>query len=204
VFNSMKAALAHLGLPVEFENLRVAVQGVGHVGYSLTRLLANAGATVTVADMAGDRVRRVVDEFGVIPVAPEDILTVECDILSPCALGAVIDANLARKLRCRAIVAGASNPLDDPDEDAVVLKGLGILYCPSFVANAGGCIHLFGGHLGWTDGRIEQKITDIETTMAEVLRDAESMHSTYAAAIALVNHRILNDGPAAKEQVHAC
>jgi leucine dehydrogenase len=204
VFNSMKAALAHLGLPVEFENLRVAVQGVGHVGYSLTRLLANAGATVTVADMARDRVRRVVDEFGVIPVAPEDILTVECDILSPCALGAVIDANLARKLRCRAIVAGASNPLDDPDEDAVALKGLGILYCPSFVANAGGCIHLFGGHLGWTDGQIEQKITDVEATMAHVLRDAESMHSTYAAAIALVNHRILNGGPAATEQVHAC
>ncbi|MHC4219749.1 MAG: Glu/Leu/Phe/Val family dehydrogenase [Planctomycetota bacterium] len=204
VFNSMKAALAHLGLPVDFENLRVAVQGVGHVGYSLTRLLANAGATVTVADIAGDRVQRVVDEFGVNPVAPEDILTVECDILSPCALGAVIDANLARKLRCRAVVAGANNPLDDPDEDAVALKGLGILYCPSFVANVGGCIHLFGGHLGWTDGEIEQKITDIELTMAQVLRDAESMHSTYAAAIALVNHRILQGGPTAKGQVHAC
>jgi leucine dehydrogenase len=204
VFNSMKAALAHLGLPVEFENLRVAVQGVGHVGYSLTRLLANAGATVTVADIARDRVQRVVDEFGVRAANPDEILTTECDILSPCALGAIIDANLARKLRCRAIVAGASNPLDDPDEDAVVLKGLGILYCPSIVANAGGCIHLFGGHLGWTEGEIEQKITDIEMTMAHVLRDAESMHSTYAAAIALVNHRILEGGPSPKEPVHAC
>ena len=203
VFNSMKAALAHLGLPVEFENLRVAVQGVGHVGSNLTRLLANAGATVTVADIARDRVQRLVDEFGARSVAPEDILTVECDILSPCALGGIIDANLARKLRCRAIVAGANNPLDDPDEDAVVLKGLGILYCPSFVANAGGCIHLFGGHLGWTDGEIEQKITDIETTMAQVLRDAESMHSTYAAAIALAHRRITEGGQPAKEQVHA-
>ncbi|MHC4903992.1 MAG: Glu/Leu/Phe/Val family dehydrogenase [Planctomycetota bacterium] len=189
VFNAMKAALAHLGLPVEFKNLRVAVQGVGHVGYSLTQLLANAGATVTVADIARDRVQRVVDEFGARSVAPEDILTAECDILSPCALGAIIDANLARKLRCRAIVAGANNPLDDPDEDAVVLKGLGMLYCPSFVANVGGCIHLFGGHLGWTENQIEQKITNIETTMAQVLREAESMPSTYAAAIALVDRR---------------
>ena len=72
-------------------------------------------------------------------------------IIQAFALGAVIDANLARKLRCRAIVPGANNPLDDPDEDAVVLKGLGILYCPSFVANVGGCIHLFGGRLGWSD-----------------------------------------------------
>ncbi|MHC4081797.1 MAG: Glu/Leu/Phe/Val family dehydrogenase [Planctomycetota bacterium] len=190
VFNAMKAALAHLGLPAEFPNLRVAVQGVGQVGYHLTRLLTTAGATVTVADISRDRVQRVVDEFGVVPVAPEDILTVECEILSPCALGAVIDANLARKLRCRAIVPGANNPLDDPDEDAVVLKSLGILYCPSFVANVGGCIHLFGGRLGWTEGEIEQKITDIEMTTARVLRDAESMTSTFAAAIALVDDRL--------------
>ncbi|MHC4143088.1 MAG: Glu/Leu/Phe/Val family dehydrogenase [Planctomycetota bacterium] len=162
VFNSMKAALAHLGLPVEFENLRVAVQGVGHVGYSLTRLLANAGATVTVADIARDRVQRVVDEFGAVAAAPEDILTVECDILSPCALGAVIDANLARKLRCRAIVAGANNSLDDPNEDAVILKSLGILYCPSFVANAGGAIQLSCTYLGISDDQIAQKIDDIE------------------------------------------
>ncbi|MHC4710184.1 MAG: Glu/Leu/Phe/Val family dehydrogenase [Planctomycetota bacterium] len=190
VFNSMKAALAHLGLPVEFENLRVAVQGVGHVGYSLTRLLANAGATVTVADIARDRVQRVVDEFGAVAAAPEDILTVECDILSPCALGAVIDANLARKLRCRAIVAGANNPLDDPNEDAVILKSLGILYCPSFVANAGGAIQLSCTYLGISDDQIAQKIDDIETTTARVLRDAESMTSTFAAAIAIVDHRL--------------
>jgi leucine dehydrogenase len=190
VVNAMKAALAHLRLPVAFENLRVAVQGVGHVGYHLTRLLTQAGATVTVADLARDRVQRVVDEFGALAVAPEEILTLECDILSPCALGAVIDANLARKLRCRAIVPGANNPLDDPDEDAVVLKGLGILYCPSFVANVGGCLHLFGGRLGWTDEDIRQKVADIEMTMGQVLREAESMPSTYAAAIALVDHRL--------------
>ncbi|MHC4416812.1 MAG: Glu/Leu/Phe/Val family dehydrogenase [Planctomycetota bacterium] len=203
VFNAMKAALAHLGLPVEFGGLKVAIQGVGHVGYYLTRLLTGAGATVTVADIVKDRVQRVVDEFGAGAAAPEEILTLDCDILSPCALGGVIDANLARKLRCRAIVAGANNPLDDPNEDAVILKNLGILYCPSFVANAGGAIQLSCEYLGMTDMDIEQKIANIETTMARVLRDAESMPSTFAAAIALVNRRITEGGTPAKEQVHA-
>jgi leucine dehydrogenase len=190
VFNAMKAALAHLSLPAEFDNLRVAIQGVGHVGSSLTRLLTEAGATVTVADIAKERVQRMVDEFGARPAAPEEILTVECDILSPCALGGVIDATLARKLRCRAIVAGADNPLDDPNEDAVVLKSLGILYCPSFVANAGGAIQLSCTYLGMSDDQIAQKIDDIEATTARVLRDAESMTSTFAAAIALVDRRL--------------
>ncbi len=199
----MKAALAHLGLPVDFNGLKVAVQGVGHVGHHLTGLLTGAGAAVTVADIVKERVARVVDEFGAQAAALEEILTVECDILSPCALGSVIDANLARKLRCRAIVAGANNPLDDPDEDAVVLKGLGILYCPSFVANVGGCIQLCGTSLGLTDQDIEQKINNIETTMAQVLHDAESMPSTFAAALALVRRRITEGGKPAKEQVHA-
>jgi leucine dehydrogenase len=203
VFNAMKAALAHLDLPVDFDGLRVAIQGVGRVGSSLTRLLTEAGAMVTVADIARERVERVVDELGARAANPDEILTTDCDILSPCALGGVIDANLARKLRCRAIVAGASNPLDDPDEDSVVLKNLDILYCPSLVANAGGAIRLSGTHLGWTEEEVEQKIADIETTMTGVLQDAESMPSTFAAAMALVYRRITEGGHPAKEQVHA-
>ncbi|MHC4969953.1 MAG: Glu/Leu/Phe/Val family dehydrogenase [Planctomycetota bacterium] len=204
VFNAMKAALSHLDLPVDFGGLRVAIQGVGHVGSNLTRLLTEAGATVTVADIARERAQRMVDEFGAQAVAPEEILTVKCDILSPCALGGIIDANLARKLRCRAIAAGANNPLDDPDEDAVVLRNLDVLYCPSFVANAGGAIRLSGTYLGWSEKEIEQKIADIETTMAQVLRDAEAMPSTFAAAMALVHRRLSEGGKPAKEQVHAC
>jgi hypothetical protein len=71
------------------------------------------------------------------------------------------------------------------------------------VANVGGCIQLCGTYLGLTDQDIEQKINDIETTMAQVLHDAESMPSTFAAALALVRRRITEGGKPAKEQVHA-
>ena len=59
----------------------------------------------------------------------------------------------------------------------------------------------------YSDARIleiEQKIADIETTMAQVLRDAEAMPSTFAAAMALVQRRLSEGGKPAKEQVHAC
>jgi leucine dehydrogenase len=201
--NAMKAGLAHLGMPADFEGLKVAIQGVGHVGYYMTKLLTEQGATITAADIDKTHVERVVDEFGVSTASPDEIPTLECDILSPCALGGVINANLARKLQCRIIAAAANNPLDDPNEDAVVLKNLGILYCPSFVANAGGLIRLACLYLGMTEADVDQKIANIESTMTQVLQRGESMSSTYAAALALANQRIAEGGTSPKEQVHA-
>ncbi len=54
-----------------------------------------------------------------------------------------------------------------------------------------------------TDDEIDRKIADIETTLAHVLRNAESMPSTYAAAVALANRRITEGGKSAKEQEQA-
>lgn len=204
--NAMRAAMAALdggARPRSFEGLKVAVQGVGHVGAHLARMLVEEGAAVTVADIAADRVDRIVDELGVSAVSTDEILTVECDILAPCALGGVIDANLARKLRCRVLCGAANNILDDPDEDAAVLKHLGILFVPDWIANAGGLIHLAGLHLGMTHEELARKIAGIEATTTQVLRDAESMQSTYSAAIALATRRIAAGSRASKERVHA-
>ena len=201
--NAMKAALAHLGRPVSFDGLTIAIQGVGHVGYQLASILTDHGASIIAADLNRARLQRAVDDFGIQVAAPEQILNVECDILAPCALGGVIDANSARKLRCRIVAGAANNMLDDPDEDAVVLKNLGILYAPDIIANAGGMIRLAGLYLGMSEQQVDQRIANIEPTMAQVLQDAESMSSTHAAAIALANRRITEGADASKEQVHA-
>jgi len=200
VFNGMKACLAHLGRPVEFDGIHVAIQGVGHVGYYLAKRLNDCGARLTVADIDQEKVKQLVDEFGATPVTPEEILFTECDILAPCALGAVIDANVARKLKCTIICGGANNVLGDPEEDAVVLKNAGILYGPDFVVNAGGLIHLAGLHLKMTAEELARKIAEIEGTTAEILRAGESLESTFAAAVALARQRIAADS---EEQVTA-
>ena len=93
--------------------------------------------------------------------------------------------------------------LDDPEEDAVVLKQRRHPYAPDFVANAGGLIHLAGLHLGMTLDELGRKIDEIEATTTEVLTSGESMESTYAAAIALAKKSNRRRANTAKEQVHA-
>jgi len=200
VINGMKACLAHAGQPTDFGGIHVAIQGVGHVGANICKFLSKRGARITVADINEDNVSRAVREFGAAAVEPEQILTTECDLLAPCALGGVIDANVARKLRTGIVCGGANNILGDPEEDAVVLKNQGIIYGPDFVVNAGGVIELAGLYLGMSRQELDVMHDAIEATTAEILRRGESMESTYAAAVALARQRIAEG---AKEKVHA-
>src|SRR5690606_33194375 len=64
VYMGMKAAAKHrLGVD-SLKDLRVAVQGVGSVGYYLCRHLAADGADLIVADIAQDALDRAAQEFG--------------------------------------------------------------------------------------------------------------------------------------------
>lgn len=190
VFNAMKAALQHTGRPVDFHGITVAIQGVGNVGSNLARLLTEAGATVIVADINAANVEHVVRTCKARAVKPSEILTTACDILSPCALGGVVDGHLIPQLRCEILCPGANNVLDDPDEDAVLLTSRGIVYVPDFVANAGGVIHLAGLYLGYSKQQLATKIAEIESTSLQTLRDGETARSTHAAAVALAERRI--------------
>ncbi len=190
VFNAMKAGLAHAGRPVDFAGLTVAVQGVGNVGLNLVRILVKAGAKVLAADIDELALKRAVVECGVEAVKTGEILTRKCDILAPCALGGVISGKVIRKLRCAIICGGANNILDDYDEDGAALKAGGIVYVPDFIANAGGLIQLAGAYLGMSEEARETRIADIESVLSQVLAEAESMSSTYAAAVELARRRI--------------
>lgn len=201
IVNGMRAAVEHTLARTDFDGLVVAVQGLGSVGYYLTKYLTEAGAQVIGTDLRPDSVERCRDEFGIDVGSPDEILTTQCDVLAPCALGGVIDASVAQKLRCRVLCGGANNILDDPDEDAVVLRNLGITYAPDFVVNAGGVIHLSGLHLGYTDERLAQMNDEIYDTTMQILTDSESP-STYAAAVNLAQRRIAEGARRRKEHVN--
>ncbi|MHC4990384.1 MAG: Glu/Leu/Phe/Val family dehydrogenase [Planctomycetota bacterium] len=200
--HGMRACLTHLGLASSFEGLTVAIQGVGHVGYNVARILHEAGAKLIVADINAESVQRAAREFGATIATIEEILTADCDVLAPCALGGVISGTDVRSLRCRIVCGAANNILDDPDEDAVALKNAGILYAPDFVVNAGGLIHLAGLYLKMTPEELDQKNADIETTTAQILRESGTMPSTHAAAVAYAR-RVARQSPRPAEQVHA-
>lgn len=190
VVNAMKAALAYTGRPSSFENVHVAIQGAGNVGQNIARIVTGLGGRVTVADINVEAVERVVAESGATAVPVEEILAVECDILSPCALGGVINARTIAMLNCPILCPGANNLLEDYDIDGRKLKEAGIVYVPDFVANAGGVIELAGFYCGLDEGVRKQKLAGIEATSLELLKMSENEPNTYFAAVALAKKRI--------------
>lgn len=189
-FHGMRAALLQSGRSEDFSGVTVAIQGVGHVGLNLCKLLSDAGANIIITDINKTKVDLAVDQFGCEVAHPDEILRQECDILAPCALGNVIDGTMVEHLRCSILCGAANNILGDPEEDAVALKTAGIVYAPDFVVNAGGLIHLAGLHLGMTNEQLQRKSDEIFDTTVRILEDGEDATSTYAAAVGLAKRRI--------------
>ena len=200
-FNGMKACLSHKGLPVDFKGLRVAIQGMGHVGMYLGELLHDAGAELVVADINQSNATTACERFGATAVSVDDILTTECDILAPCALGAVLGPDTIDTLQTDVVCGAANNILVDPNRDAVTLANKGVLYGPDFVVNAGGVIHLAGLYLGYSLAELQERNDAIEGTTAAILADAAG-GSTYEAAIELAKARIESGNPL-QERCHA-
>lgn len=167
VFAGIRAsALARLGSD-DLEGLRIAVQGLGNVGYALAEQLAAAGAELLVSDLDPGRVQLAVEQLGAHPVASDALLTTPCDILAPCGLGGVLNAQSAPQLRCAVVAGAANNQLASPDI-ADLLEARGILYAPDYVINSGGLIHVALRHRGDDMpaitahlARIGQRLTDI-------------------------------------------
>jgi len=141
VLRGIEVSLEDVHGSSEVRGRTVAIQGVGHVGLELARLLAERGTRLLVSDVVPGRARDCSGLTGAQIVAPEEILSVPCDILAPCALGGVIDAETAASLRAR-IVAGAANNQLESVEIGDLLERRGLLYAPDFVVNAGGLINI--------------------------------------------------------------
>ncbi|MGH3074713.1 MAG: Glu/Leu/Phe/Val family dehydrogenase, partial [Gaiellales bacterium] len=108
----MRAAIEEAGIGDDFAGVRVAVQGAGHVGGDVVRHLLEAGARVTVADIYADRIEPLV-ALGAEAGDPRTVHSLECDVYSPCALGAVIRPETVAELRCRVVAGAANNQLLD-------------------------------------------------------------------------------------------
>ena len=156
----------------DVSGLSVAVQGVGHVGYHLCKLLVEAGASLRVADIDDARVQRICDEFGATGVAPDDILNQPVDVLAPCALGAILNRTTIPKLQTAIIAGGANNQLETL-EDGQRLADAGILYAPDYVINGGGIINVaceYNGDIG--DEGVTQLVAEIGPRLTGIFEEA--------------------------------
>lgn len=189
VYMGMKAAARHRFGSDSLKGLRVAVQGVGHVGYCLCRHLAAEGAELLVADIAQDSLDRAAREFGARVVAPERIAAAAVDIYAPCALGAVINDATLPLLQAKIVAGSANNQLAEPRHGAA-LRQRGILYAPDYVINAGGVIAISHEGKSFDEARAFAQVAKIHDTLLEIFRRADAAQlATSDAADRLAEER---------------
>ncbi len=178
----------------------VALQGPGNVGYPLCEHLAKAGARLIVADVTQDNVDRAVKNLGAQAVAPEAIFDQACDILSPNALGAVLNDQTIPRLKCKVVAGAANNQLLDEVKHAQALKARGILYAPDYVINAGGIINVGCEFLpgGYDEQGSLARIKHIFEALQQVFETARRRNITTHAAAQEVADAILAEGRAKK------
>jgi leucine dehydrogenase len=173
------------------EDRSISVIGLGRVGARLAELLAQAGASLVVADV-DEAKHAVADRLGARWAAPREALTAAVDVVAPCALGGVLDHESVPALRCR-VVAGAANNQLAAEPVAELLTARDILWAPDFVANAGGIINI-SVELepdGYDRERAEARVRAVADTLRTIFTAAEAQGtSPLSAALALAERRL--------------
>ncbi|MDP9227883.1 MAG: glutamate dehydrogenase [Actinomycetota bacterium] len=163
-----------------------AVQGYGNVGSWAARILQQLGARmIGVSDATGavrsdegidadDLAGHLSDggkltEFpGVEVISPEDLIGIECDVLIPAALGGMIHAGNADRIKARMIIEGANSPTTPAADE--ILREKDVYVVPDVVANAGGVVVSYFEwvqnlqHLRWSEREVNDKLGGILRT----------------------------------------
>ena len=175
VWQGIKATAKVLYGSDSLDGLTVAVQGLGKVGYDLCRMLHNSGAKLIVANRSNKEIAlRAAEEFGAKVVATNEILSQKCDILSPNAMGAIINPTTIPTLNCKAVAGGANNQILD-DASGLALKARGIFYAPDFVINGGGVINAAAEVDGpYNKEAVLKKVDNIYNSIEHILNESKA------------------------------
>ena len=198
------AAVRHRLRRGDLKGLRIAVQGLGKVGYALSRLLYEDGANLVVADIDEALALGAEAEFCATVVDSGEIHRVEVDVFAPCALGGGLDHETIPKLNCAVVAGAANNPLEDEATDGQALAAAAIVYAPAYVINAGGIINI--SH----EGRLYNReaamahCARIHDTLAEIFQRAEQEgRPTNEVADQLAEERIADHAATARNSLRA-
>jgi leucine dehydrogenase len=190
VVSGMRACTREAFGTPSLTGLRIAIQGLGAVGYNLARILHQEGAELIATDIREEPTKKIAAELGAKVVAPEEIYSVECDVFAPCALGAILNDETIPQLRCRVVAGSANNQLQESvhgDE----LQRRGILYAPDYAINAGG---LISAYIDWKKSGPEgimKKVREIEARIEEVIAASKKTgEPTHTIADKIADERV--------------
>lgn len=168
VICGMEAALKFIG-DETLEGKTVAVQGMGNVGSPLIGFLFDKNVKKVIAcDVNPDIVKKVNDEFAgknlqanAVERGDNSIFSAECDILAPCATGAVLNPQTIPQIKAKIICGAANNQLEDSERDDRLLYERGIIYVPGFLTNRMGIVTCANEQDGYVnnDPFIERHLT---------------------------------------------
>lgn len=191
VFMGLKAAVKQTFGSDDLVGKRVMVQGVGHVGENLVRLLTEQGAKVFITDLNQDQLFATAAKYGAEIVSPESVYDLDVDIYSPCALGATLTTENINRLRCSIVAGAANNQLADEVVHGRMLTEKGILYAPDFLINAGGLINVYSELKGYDRKDAFAQAEQIYSTTLEIFKKAKNEGiTTVAAAKKIAEERI--------------
>jgi leucine dehydrogenase len=172
VFLGVKAAVKRALGKDRLEGLHIAIQGAGSVASGFARRAAAEGARLSIADVDQGRAEALAAETGGTTVGPGEIMTLEADVLSPNALGAILDAGSIAALNVPIVAGGANNQMATRD-DGDRVQARGILYAPDYVINAGGIINVSTEYLGDGDqAMVRRRIEAIPGRLDEIWQES--------------------------------
>ncbi len=173
IFRAMEATMDELTGSRSLNGSRIALQGIGHVGFAVAEAVKKAGGKIWVCDVSPETLERAKKELGATVVGLDEIYDVPCEIFSPSARGAILNKKNLPRLKCKAVVGCANNQLETP-EDGYWLAKQGILYAPDFAVNSGGIINIFIEYEGYNADKALKKADAIYDTVKEIYRRSKT------------------------------
>ena len=192
VYLGMKAASKFVYGTDSLEGKKIALQGIGKVGAKLIEYLTKENANIYVSDINKEILKNITDKYKVSTFKNSELYSMELDIFSPCALGAILNSESIKKLKCKIVAGAANNQLEDDKIHDIELKEKNIIYVPDFLINAGGVISVYHEQIqDLSKEKVFGMTENIYSKVKDVLKlSSENDISTNASAMKIALDRI--------------
>ncbi len=210
VICGIEAALKFIGNGT-LRGKTVVVQGMGNVGGTLIRFLFERSVGKVIAsdidaDVAGQRRSEFAHkplDASVVRRGDNSILGVACDIVAPCATGAILNPRTIPKIQAKIICGAANNQLEDTERDDRSLHDRGIIYVPDFLTNRMGIVNCANEQYGYVSGDpfVERHLSEewehsIHQTTLRVLQESRKTgEPPTKVAVRMADHLSLKTHP---------
>jgi len=209
VISGMEAGLHYIG-ESSLEGKTVAVQGMGHVGEPLIKFLFEKGVMKVIAcDINPANVHNMKEKYYDQPLEAkvskandDSFFSVECDIFSPNATGAILNPHTISLLKAKIVCGAANNQLEDTQRDDADLLNRHIVYIPDFLTNRMGIVNCADEQYGYVnnDSHFERHLEknwehSIYQTALKVLNEKEQGIPPARAAVSIADELSIINHP---------